>query len=446
MVNQDLENYWQTIMETMMDALMVVDPDGLIVAVNKAMTEITGFEKEELIGRPCAALNCDSCVGIQNVASSRRCALFHRGAVSKLKCFLRRKGGRPIPVLKNAKVLRNEAGQVIGGVETLTDLREAAAKEQVIANLQKELGVNQGFEGIIGQSAAMRNLFDLIVSAAEAQAPVLIQGPSGTGKELVATAIHRLGGRSGGPFIKVNCAALNQSLLESELFGHVKGAFTGAERDRIGRFEAADKGDLFLDEIGDLPPETQIKLLRVLQEKEIERVGSNETIPIDVRFICATNQDLVSLMDRDRFRSDLFYRINVLPIHVPALKDRPGDVPLLANAFLHRLGAATDRPIQGFSPEAMARLTGHHWPGNVRELINAWSTPWPLPPPVRSARKTCLRPWTKQWPPPSPSRTGGPGPVRNLCSGPERPWPGAKVPKAGRPSCWGSAAAPCGGG
>lgn len=371
MVNQELENYWQTIMETMMDALMVVDTDGLIVAVNKAMTEITGFEKKELIGRPCTTLNCDSCVGVQNVVASRRCALFHHGAVSKLRCSLRRKDGQPIPVLKNAKVLRNEAGQVIGGVETLTDLREAAAKEQVIANLQKELGVSQVFEGLIGQSAAMRNLFDLIASAAEAQAPVLIQGPSGTGKELVAAAIHRLGGRSGGPFIKVNCAALNQSLLESELFGHVKGAFTGAERNRIGRFEAADQGDLFLDEIGDLPLETQIKLLRVLQEKEIERVGSNRTIPIDVRFICATNQSLPALMDQGRFRSDLFYRINVLPIHVPALKDRFGDVPLLANAFLHRLGAAINRPAQGFSPEAMALLTAHDWPGNVRELINA---------------------------------------------------------------------------
>lgn len=370
MPNQELENYWGTVVETMMDALMIVDTDGLIVSVNKAMTELTGYEREELIGHPCSKLRCDSCKGVQSVSTSRHCALFHTGTVSKLTCSVRLKDGHQAAVLKNAKVLRNDSGQVIGGVETLTDLREIAAREEVIRKLKKELGVSQDFQGMVGHSPVMRNLFDLISSAAQTQAPVLIQGPSGTGKELVAEAIHRLGQRPEGPFIKVNCAALNQSLLESELFGHVQGAFTGADRNRIGRFEAADGGDLFLDEIGDLPLETQVKLLRVLQEREIERVGSNQTIGIDVRFICATNQDLGGLMDKGLFRSDLFYRINVLPINVPALKDRGEDIPLLANSFLNRLGALNNRKNGGITTKALNLLAAYHWPGNVRELMN----------------------------------------------------------------------------
>ena len=181
-------------------------------------------------------------------------------------------------------------------METLADFTELVAKDQVISSLRKELSIEDSFEGIIGSSSGMRQVFDLIQSAAQSEAPVIIYGESGTGKELVAGAIHRLSPRSNGPFIKVNCAALNESLLESELFGHVKGAFTGADRTRMGRFEAATKGSIFLDEIGDLPLSTQVKLLRVLQEKEIEKVGDYQPIPVDVRVVAATNRDLNRLM------------------------------------------------------------------------------------------------------------------------------------------------------
>ena len=205
-------------------------------------------------------------------------------------------------MLKNAALLRDESGEVLGGVETLTDISDVVSRDRVISDLRKEIGAEDGFHGILGKSAPMKRLFDLIASAAESEAPVLIQGESGTGKELVARAIHDLGRRRDGPLVTVNCAALNDSLLESELFGHVKGAFTGADRGRIGRFEAGHGGDFFLDEVGDLPLSTQVKLLRVLQEKVVERVGENKVVPVDVRIISATNRDLRQLMGDGLFR------------------------------------------------------------------------------------------------------------------------------------------------
>jgi transcriptional regulator with PAS, ATPase and Fis domain len=244
------------------------------------------------------------------------------------------------------------------------------AKDKVISRLRKELSSEDGFHGILGKSPAMVQVFDLISSAAQSEAPVIIYGESGTGKELLASAIHKLGPRRKGPFIKVNCAALSESLLESELFGHVKGAFTGADRTRVGRFEAANGGDIFLDEIGDLPLSTQVKLLRVLQEKEIEKVGDHRPISIDVRILAATNQDLSTLMEESRFREDLYYRISVIPIHLPPLRERREDIPLLMDAFINRIHLKADKPISGMSSEALDLLYSYDWPGNVRELIN----------------------------------------------------------------------------
>lgn len=201
--------------------------------------------------------------------------------------------------------------------------------------------------------------------------PPAIYGESGTGKELAATAIHRLGGRSEGPFVKVNCAALNESLLESELFGHVKGAFTGADRNRKGRFEAAHDGDIFLDEIGDIPLSTQVKLLRVLQEKEIEKVGDHKPLAIDVRIITATNKDLKKLMETGRFREDLYYRVGVIPIYLPPLRERREDIPLLIEAFISRIRLKSRKSISTMDEKALERLVNYDWPGNIRELINA---------------------------------------------------------------------------
>jgi two-component system, NtrC family, response regulator HydG len=218
----------------------------------------------------------------------------------------------------------------------------------------------------------MQRVFDLVTNAAQSDAPIIIYGESGTGKELVAKAIHESRSSKPCPYVKVNCAALNESLLESELFGHVKGAFTGAHKDRQGRFEAADGGDIFLDEIGDVPLATQVKLLRVLEEKVIERVGDHHPIAINVRIISATNRNLKQLVEKGNFRQDLFYRINVIPIHLPALRERVTDISMLAEHFFHRVRLKSDKKIRGISNDAMKLLMAHTWPGNVRELKSAF--------------------------------------------------------------------------
>ncbi len=394
------DQFWKTVIDTMMDGLMVVNQEGIILSANHAMEQITGYTREELIGQPCTILKCNTCLDSVLLGGKKECELFRRGMVRRRKCTLERKDGTPLYVMKNAAVLKDRDGRVVAGVENLTDLSEVVAKERVISHLRRELSreeaashrqvagkspdmmqlfiarlhqelsKEEGFHGILGKSPAMMQLFTLISSAAQSEAPVVIYGESGTGKELVAAAIHRLSPRNRGPFIKVNSAALNESLLESELFGHVKGAFTGADRTRVGRFEAANGGDIFLDEIGDLPMSTQAKLLRVLQEKVIEKVGDHAPIPVDVRIITATNKDLHRLMAHGRFREDLYYRIGVIPIHLPPLRERRADIPLLVKTFIDRGRRKTRKPITGIDEEALEILLAHDWPGNVRELIN----------------------------------------------------------------------------
>ncbi|NCD25011.1 MAG: sigma-54-dependent Fis family transcriptional regulator [Deltaproteobacteria bacterium] len=224
--------------------------------------------------------------------------------------------------------------------------------------------------GIIGQSPPMRRLLDMLAAIAPSEATVLITGESGTGKELIARAIHANSQRRKGPYIAVNCAALTETLLESELFGHEKGAFTGAERRREGRFWAANTGTIFLDEIGEIPLAMQAKLLRVLQEREIQRVGGDQTLKVDVRVVAATNRDLWREVEHKAFRQDLYYRLNVVTLALPPLRERREDIPLLANHFLTRFAARNGKTIKGFTPGAMDRLLKHSWPGNVRELEN----------------------------------------------------------------------------
>jgi two-component system, NtrC family, response regulator AtoC len=242
--------------------------------------------------------------------------------------------------------------------------------EQRVESLETQLNEKYGMESIIGESAAMAQVFDIVRQAAPTQASVLIQGPSGTGKELVAKAIHRLSTRSKGPFIAVHCAALSASLLESELFGHEKGAFTGAEAQRKGRFEMADGGTLFLDEISEIESSVQVKLLRVLEERNFERVGGQQPIDVDIRVIAATNRDLRDYVAQGKFREDLFFRLNVVDIMLPALKARDGDVPLLINRFLKEFADKNGKRIDGITPDAVALLQQYDWPGNVRELRN----------------------------------------------------------------------------
>jgi len=372
MLEQELNAYWKTVVNTIQDGLMVVDRAGMIVSINHALEAITGYARKDLVGKPCSALNCDVCEIARDRQGGHWCALFRTGSLKMSRCTLLRKDGRYIHVLKNANLLRDAEGEVIGAVETLTDITEVVQKDHQIDAFQRQLRAEDGFHGIIGASASIQKAFDLIANARESDAPVIILGESGTGKDLVARAIHETGPRSRKPFVKVNCAALSESLLESELFGHVKGAYTGAYRSREGRFEAARGGDIFLDEIGDLPLSTQVKLLRVLEEKVIERVGDNKPVAVDVRIISATNKDLKSLVEKGSFRNDLYFRINVIPIRLPALRDRGEDIPLLADAFFRRAQLKSNKPIQGISDEAMSVLTSYDWPGNVRELRSAF--------------------------------------------------------------------------
>jgi DNA-binding NtrC family response regulator len=246
-------------------------------------------------------------------------------------------------------------------------IRELSIKNE---ELREEVLAQQRTSSIIGKSPAMRRIFDLIRKVAPTKASVLITGESGVGKEVIADAIHNLSPRRDKPLVKVHCAALAESLLESELFGHEKGAFTGAQARKRGRFELADTGSLFLDEIGEINQSVQIKILRVLQDRKFERVGGESTMEVDVRFIAATNKDLKAEIAAGRFREDLYYRLNVVNIHVPPLRDRREDIPLLAATFLHEFSEENGKPIDGFEPRARQALYAYDWPGNVRELRN----------------------------------------------------------------------------
>lgn len=370
MIEQD--RFWKTVVNTIRDGLMIVDERGIIVSVNDALEKMTGYSRSELIGRDCTVLNCDICTNVLKNQNDKWCDLFNGGQLKARRCVIVRKNGEIIHALKNACILNDDNGDMIGAVETITDITELIEKDNQIAAYQRQLRSDDGFCGIIGATPSMQQVFDLIANAAQSDAPVIILGESGTGKELAAKAIHEIGARKKHPYIKVNCAAFTQSLLESELFGHVKGAYTGAYRNRAGRFENADQGDIFLDEIGDLPLATQIKLLRVLEEKIIERVGDGTPIPVDVRIITATNRDLSELIKTGAFREDLFFRINVIPIHLPPLRSRKEDIPLLSEFFFHKISLKNNKYIRGISNDTMACLMDYEWPGNVRELKSAF--------------------------------------------------------------------------
>ena len=372
MFEQELNQYWKTVIDTILDGVMIVDKAGTIVFVNKAFETITGHPYQEAIGKSCILLDCDTCKIFRQTQDDIWCDLFKTGALDMRRCRLIRKDGRHVHVIKNASVLRDMKGKVMGAVETLTDVTEIIEKDTQITALRDQLCSENGFQGMLGVSVAMGRVFQLISNAATSDAPVIILGQSGTGKELIAKAIHGVGARKHKPFVKVNCAALNESLLESELFGHVKGAFTGAHRGREGRFESAHGGDIFLDEIGDLPLITQVKLLRVLEEKTVERVGDNRPIPVDVRVITATNKNLEDLVKNGSFREDFFYRINVIPIHVPPLRERQEDIPLLVDHFMQRIRLKSGKEIKGIDDNAMRLLMRYPWPGNVRELKSAF--------------------------------------------------------------------------
>jgi len=348
------------ILNSIADGVFTTDNDGKITFINKAGEEITGFKSKEAVGRYCFdVFRADIC--------QSRCALREtlrtKKEIINLPATILKKGGQKVPISISTAVLKNERGEIIGGVETFRDL-------SAIEELKKELSQRYTLGDIISKNHIIRDIFNILPNIAESDSTVLIQGASGTGKELFAKAIHNMSRRSSRPFVKVNCGALPDTLLESELFGYVKGAFTDAKRDKPGRFAVANGGTIFLDEVGDMSPALQVKLLRVLQEKEYEPLGSTTPRKTDVRIIAATNKDLSRLVNEGKFREDLFYRLNVVKIELPPLKERREDIPLLIDAFIQKFNAKMGRQIAGLTEEALRLLMRYDYPGNVRELEN----------------------------------------------------------------------------
>jgi PAS domain S-box-containing protein len=347
-------NKVQAVLDSIAEGVLTVDDGRQVTSLNRTGARIIGRAETDIVGRPCHEVlrcraECAHACPVTGVLTGGR-------AVTNFETEYVDPYGRAFPVSLSISALRDEHGQIIGAVEAFRDLRELVPPAGNAAPL------------IVG-NARMRRIMELVDALKDSDATVLLQGESGTGKGLLAETIHRLGNRARKPFVKVNCAALPESLLESELFGHVKGAFTGAFRDAIGRFEAADGGTAFLDEVGELSPSTQVKLLRFLQEQEFERVGSTKTVRVNVRVIAATNQDLRQLMLQGRFRPDLFYRLNVIPIELPPLRERREDIPALVEHILARL-AGKGRKVKAVSPGVMDAFLQYAWPGNIRELEN----------------------------------------------------------------------------
>ncbi len=368
----------EELLDLLPSGVFFIDARCRITRWNNKMEEITGFGADEVLGQHCSVMEGDRCFADFSGAigdESGDCTLFKACSLQGRRCRIRRKDGSWLNVIKNAQLFYDERGEVTGGAETVTDLTELLGLEEELAKLRRrrrQEGVGPpGFHGYVGRHPSMQRLYDLLATAGPSDSAVLIQGETGSGKGIAAQAIHEMSPRRKRPFVRVSCTALSESLLESELFGHVRGAFTGAVAGRAGRFEAADGGTLFLDEIGDVSPRVQTKLLRVLEELEFERVGSNRPIQVDIRVVAATHRDLRAMCDEGSFRPDLYYRLAVFPIRIPPLRERREDIPLLASHFLRRIRGSGSSAEVGIEPEALELLLRYSWPGNVRELLHA---------------------------------------------------------------------------
>lgn len=352
--------YLEAAFNCVADGVLIADGEMRIIEANLAAETITGYRREDLLGRKCTAIFRGKVCGLACVISNSL-GPGHTAGNDEVK-LIRRDGQGRLVRLSTSPL--KEQDTYLGVVVVFRDVTE-------LVHLRERLAGRYCFHNLIGKDHRMQEVYGLIRNISETDSTVLIRGETGTGKELVANAIHYLSHRAEGPFVKVNCSALSEGLLESELFGHVKGAFTGAVRDKIGRFELARDGTIFLDEIGDITPAVQIKLLRAIEQKEIERVGESRTRLVDVRIITASNRDLEAFRDQGRFREDLYYRLKVVPVYLPALRERRGDIPLLVDHFIEKFNAKIGRAIEGITPEALALLLEYPWPGNVRELENA---------------------------------------------------------------------------
>ncbi len=352
--------FTEVILDSLGEGLFTVDKDFRIQTLNRAAERLLGIQREKVLGDFCKNIfrtpRCYDECPIQKVLESGK-------NVFDLESEVTHATGRKIKVKLNAAVIRDENDEPIGGVISFRDMSH-------LEEIHKNLISRTNFHGIIGSHKSMQEIYDLIEEVADSDSSVLIQGESGTGKELIANAIQKTSKRRDKPFIKVNCSVFPPDLLASELFGHVKGAFTDAVKDRIGRFELADGGTIFLDEIAEMPLQMQVQLLRVLQEGTFERVGESITRKVDVRIIAATNKDVRKEMLAGRFREDLYYRLNVIPIYVPPLRERKCDIPHLVRFFIQKFSMITGKKIKEIDDEAMDLLLNYSWPGNVRELEN----------------------------------------------------------------------------
>jgi len=348
------------ILDSINEGVFTVDLEWRITAFNRAAERILGVKQEEVVGLPCCEVfRADICEDACALRETRETGT----PVMNGTAHIVTDTGRSIPIRVSTALLTDEGGEVIGGVETFQDITQ-------VEQLRKELESRYTFADIVGRSQAMRSVFEIVPQIAESDSTVLIEGASGTGKELFARAIHDLSRRSKGRLVAVNCGALPDTLLESELFGYKAGAFTDARRDKPGRFALADGGTIFLDEIGDVSPAMQVRLLRVLQERCIEPLGSVEPSGIDVRVIAATNRNLSRMVRTGAFREDLYYRIRVIHLKLPPLRQRREDIPLLVDHLIAKFNHIQGKDIAGVSEAVLAALMEHDFPGNVRELEN----------------------------------------------------------------------------
>lgn len=348
------------------DGVVTIGLDMKTRYMNRAMRELLGYEEGEPLEQlpSCHLLVQGSICSTQDCILER--AIRNREKVRNYETVIQNKDGRKIPVSLNTDLLKDEVGNLVGIVETYRDLSQI---NELKAKLEQQTG-SRARGPLVARSKTLQGILDLLPQVASAKATVLIEGESGTGKELIAREIHRLSPRRDQPFIAVNCAALAEGVLESELFGHVKGAFTGAITDRLGRFEMAHRGTIFLDEIADITPLAQVKLLRVLQESEFEKVGGNKTVKVDVRVVAATNKNLAAAVEEGKFRDDLYYRLQVFPIRVPPLRDRKEDLLPLIEHSIARLNRAMGKNVRQIDGPTLKLLEAHRYPGNVRELEN----------------------------------------------------------------------------
>ena len=354
------KNRFKNIFHGVTEGIFTIDNEWNIQSFNRSAEIITGYSRKTAEGKKCWEIFQSSVC--RNGCHMESTIKFNKEMLNN-ELVIKRKNGTSVPIRVNSKPFLNADGKLIGGIETFTDITE-------LKILSRHLEDRYGFDNIIGNSKAMQNIYTLLEHVSQTDSTVLITGESGTGKELIARAIHLHSLRKQQPFMAVNCSAFVETLLESELFGHERGAFTGAVKTKPGRFELAKNGTLFLDEIGDISPQVQVKLLRVLETRQFERVGGTRSITMNVRIIVATNKDLIKEIAEKRFREDLFYRINVVNIHLPPLRKRKEDLPLLIEHFLQKFRKKFKKSIKHVAPEAFQILNNYHWPGNIRELEN----------------------------------------------------------------------------